>query len=71
MSEPLKFWKCPRCHGTGKIIGGRIGSARIEPCGRCDGTGNALVDGVARAYEREIAKVEALGAAACSPKAGA
>lgn len=51
MNDRLTYWKCPKCHGTGKTI---PIPGRVEDCFDCDGTGNALVDGKARAHEREV-----------------
>lgn len=56
--DRITFWKCPKCHGTGKVITGRIGPPRVKDCERCDGTGNAMVDGAAEAHKRRIAEIE-------------
>lgn len=59
-TERLTYWKCPKCHGIGKVIAGRIGSARVEPCFDCDGTGNGLVDGAAAEHRRDMDIVDRL-----------
>ena len=51
----LGFWKCPKCHGTGRVI---VLDVALR-CMSCDGTGNALVDGAARAHERRLAEIDA------------
>lgn len=56
-TERLTWWKCPKCHGTGRVIALR----RVEPCFHCDGTGNALIDGRARDHARRVAEIEAQG----------
>lgn len=56
--ERITYWKCSTCYGTGKVIRGRIGSPRAEPCEKCDGTGNALVDGATERHKRRIAEIE-------------
>lgn len=55
MTQDLRFWKCPDCHGTGKVI---VGHDRIEQCCKCDGTGNAFVDGVAAAHRRALDRIK-------------
>jgi len=57
MTFPSTYWKCPHCHGTGKVIGG-YHFKTIEPCVDCDGSGNAFVDGRAAAYRRRLAEIE-------------
>ncbi len=51
----ITYWKCPKCHGTGKNI---VANHWIERCFDCDGTGNALEDGAARAHERRVREIE-------------
>lgn len=58
MSEHITFWKCPKCHGTGKTIKYWGVKAETEACRKCDGTGNGLVDGEASEHQREIDRIE-------------
>jgi len=51
---PRMFWKCPRCHGTGREI---ISNTAIR-CLGCDGTGNGFTDGDAAAHERRLQELD-------------
>lgn len=55
MHERLTYWKCPKCHGTGRVIYG----PNAEKCFECDGTGNAMIDGVEQAHRRRLAEIDA------------
>lgn len=49
----LRYWVCPKCHGTGnQIIGGKL-----HDCYACDSTGNAFVDGEAVRHKREVGRL--------------
>lgn len=50
----LSYWKCRKCHGTGKTIW----QEQVNECSACDGTGNALVDGEARRHLRRVRELE-------------
>lgn len=63
MTDDVRYWKCPECHGVGKRIRYWTTPASVEPCPKCDGTGNALVDGEARRYAREVERIERESAA--------
>lgn len=51
----MNYWKCPKCHGTGKVI---LAYSATEMCFDCDGTGNGYVDGAARYHAREVDRIE-------------
>lgn len=51
MSDYITYWKCSKCHGTGRVFD--------NSCRKCGATGNALVDGVAREYADMIAERDA------------
>ena len=56
MSGRLTYWKCPECHGTGRVFRKRLGTPRkSEPCFECDSTGNAFINGEAEQHKRRLA----------------
>lgn len=53
MSEMIGWWRCPECHGTGRVFRPWYAETS-EPCFECDGTGNACVDGERRRHARKL-----------------
>lgn len=51
--EYLTYWKCQKCHGTGRVFEPWYADEPKE-CLRCDGTGNALVDGETERHKRRL-----------------
>lgn len=54
--ERITFWKCPECHGVGKLA--PHWSDTVSDCPKCDGTGNALVDDEAERLRRRVSQRE-------------
>lgn len=52
--EYLRYWKCRKCHGTGRVIW----AGRAERCFDCAGTGNAMVDGRAEDHKRRLREID-------------
>lgn len=51
----LNYWKCPKCHGSGRVI---PIPGHAASCEACDGTGNALVDGAAARHRRALERID-------------
>lgn len=56
MSDRLTYWKCPHCHGTGRVFEAYM----REPldCLECDGTGNSCTDGKTERHKRRLAEFD-------------
>ena len=54
MNDRISYWKCPKCHGTGRVFSPWYAKTSQE-CFDCAGSGNAFVSGEEERHRRRLA----------------